>query len=67
MRPRREGTAKEITDKLRAQGIGVAGSGYFQLRSGHWARRANITKRESIRALLEQIVPSLMAASIPSR
>jgi rhamnulose-1-phosphate aldolase/alcohol dehydrogenase len=49
-----EGTAKEITDKL-GLGIGVAGSGISNCGPAI-GLAGDITKRESIRALLEQIV-----------
>jgi rhamnulose-1-phosphate aldolase/alcohol dehydrogenase len=49
-----EGTAKEITDKL-GLGIGVAGSGISNCGPAI-GLSGDITKRESIRALLDQIV-----------
>jgi len=49
-----EGTAKEITDKL-GLGIGVAGSGISNCGPAI-GLVGDITKRESIRALLDQIV-----------
>ena len=49
-----EGTAKEITDKL-GLGIGVAGSGISNCGPAI-GLAGDITKRESIRALLDQIV-----------
>jgi rhamnulose-1-phosphate aldolase/alcohol dehydrogenase len=49
-----EGTAKEVTDKL-GLGIGVAGSGISNCGPAI-GLAGDITKRESIRALLDQIV-----------